>query len=144
MAIAPPTNELVTNAPPTNELVPNAQPVNELVTDEVTDEDALSALQSFASDRETAAPPQPKRALPKAKRAKTTTMPTTMPTHRRPFAADDEDEPAARRGGRRGACRGAQEQRDADVAQVSRVRPALCRRPCLATSIPDPPLLAAA
>ncbi len=45
--------------------------MNELVTDEVTDEDALSALQSFAGDRETAAPPQPKRAPPKAKRAKT-------------------------------------------------------------------------
>jgi hypothetical protein len=89
---APPTNELVPNAPPTNELVPNAQPMNELVTDEVTDEDALSALQSFAGDRETAAPPQPKRAPPKAKRAKTTTTPTTMPTHRRPFAAGDEDE----------------------------------------------------
>jgi hypothetical protein len=92
MAIAPPTNELVPNAPHTNELVPNAQPMNELVTDEVTDEDALSALQSFPGDRETAAPPQPKRAPPKAKRARTTTTPTTMPTHRRPFAADDEDE----------------------------------------------------
>ena len=107
MAIAPPTNELVpnapptnelvpnappTNAPPTNELVPNAQPMNELVTDEVTDEDALSALQSLAGDRETAAPPQLKRAPPKAKRAKTTTTPTTMPTRRRPFAAGDEDE----------------------------------------------------
>ncbi len=56
MAIAPPTNELVPNAPPTNELVPNAQPMNELVADEVTDEDALSALQSFAGDRE---PPRP-------------------------------------------------------------------------------------
>ncbi len=47
--------------------------MNELVTDEVTDE-----------DRETAAPPQPKRAAPKAKRARTTTTvttPTTMPTH---------------------------------------------------------------
>jgi hypothetical protein len=65
MAIAPPTNELVPNAPPTNELVPNAQPMNELVTVEVTDEDALSALQSFAGDWETAAPPKPKRAPPK-------------------------------------------------------------------------------
>ena len=91
MAIAPPTSSFP-NAPHTNELVPNAQPMNELVTDEVTDEDALSALQSFAGDRETAAPPQPKRAPPKAKRVKTTTTPTTMPTHRRPFAADDEDE----------------------------------------------------
>ena len=87
-----PTNELVPNAPPKNELVPNAPPMNELMTDEVTDEDALSALQSFAGDRETAAPPQPTRAPPKAKRVKTTTTPSTMPTHRRPFAADDEDE----------------------------------------------------
>ncbi len=37
-------------APPTNEVVPNAQPVNELETDEVSYEDALSALQSFAGD----------------------------------------------------------------------------------------------
>ena len=33
---------------------------------------------------------------------------------------------------------------NADVAQVSRAHLALCQRPCLATSIPDPPLLAAA
>ncbi len=93
MAIAPPTSSFP-NAPHTNELVPNAQPMNEPVTDEVTDEDALSALQSFPGDRETAASTQPKRAPPKAKRARTTTTttPTTMPTHRRPFAADDEDE----------------------------------------------------
>jgi hypothetical protein len=45
---------------------------------------------------------------------------------------------------RRGAIGGAQEQRDADEAVVCCARPALCWRPCLATSIPDPPLLAAA
>ena len=95
MAIAPPTSSFP-NAPHTNELVPNAQPMNELVTDEVTDEDALSALENLAGDRETAASTHPTRAPPnKAKRARTTTpttMPTTMPTLRRPFAADDEDE----------------------------------------------------
>ncbi len=48
------------------------------------------------------------------------------------------------RQGRRGALGGAQEQRDADVTQVSRARPAFRRRPCLATSIPNPSLLAAA
>ena len=49
-----------------------------------------------------------------------------------------------RRRGRRGAIGGAQEQRDADDAVVSCARPALRRWPCLATSIPDPTLLAAA
>jgi hypothetical protein len=42
------------------------------------------------------------------------------------------------RRGRRGAFGGAQEQRDADDAAVSCARPALRRRPCLATSISDP------
>ncbi len=46
--------------------------------------------------------------------------------------------------GRRGALGGAQEQRDADDAVVSCARPTLRRRPCLATSMPDPYLFAAA
>jgi hypothetical protein len=59
-----------------------------------------------------------------------------------PFSLLQIVEQPDRRGGRRGALGGAQDQRDADVAQVSRARPALCWRPCLATSIPDPPFFA--